>query len=172
MLKYLAMAAAAAGLAALLPASPAMAALGPDADACRTGSGQAAVLVDVSGLKARTGRLRVQLYGANPGDFLAKGKKLRRIDLAVPAKGAVPVCVAVPRPGRYAIAVRHDVNGNDRSGDWSDGGGFSRNPRLSLFRLKPRHRDAAIDVGAGVTPIRIVLNYRRGLSIGPVRQAA
>jgi uncharacterized protein (DUF2141 family) len=171
MLKYVVMSAA-LGLAALVPALPAAAALGPDAGACRTGSGQAAVLVNVAGFKARTGRIRVQLYGADPSDFLAKGKKLRRIDLSVPAKGAVPICVAVPRPGRYAIAVRHDVNGNGRSGDWSDGGGFSRNPRISLLRLKPRHRDAVINVGTGVTPIQVLLNYRRGLSVGPVGQGA
>ena len=68
-----------------------------------------ALLVGVSGLKSRTGTLRVQLYGANPADFLAKGKKLRRIDVPVTAT-AMDVCIALPQPGRYAVAVRHDAD--------------------------------------------------------------
>lgn len=145
----------------------AQAALGPDAASCRPGAGAPAVLVSVSGFKARTGNLRVQLYGSNPTDFLAKGKRLNRIDLPVTPAGAMKVCVAVPATGTYAIAVRHDVDGNGKSG-WSDGGGFSRNPKISLTDLKPKHREVAISVGDGVTPIDVVLNYRRGLSIGPV----
>ena len=153
-------------VAVVAPLSAAKAALGPDAGACQ--AGRPAILVNVSGFKARTGRVRVQIYGADPGEFLARGKKLRRVDLPVTNSGTMPVCVAVPGPGRYAVAVRHDVNGNNRS-DWSDGGGFSRNPRLSLSSLKPRYRDVAISVGNGLTPTQVILNYRKGLSIGPAR---
>ena len=77
-------------------------------------------------------------------------------------------CVNAPAPGRYAIAVRHDVDGNGSSG-WNDGAGFSRNPSLSLTRLRPNVNAVAIDVGRGVTPVNVVLNYRFGLSIHPVR---
>ena len=129
--------------------------------------GASAVLVRVDGFKARQGTLRVQIYGSNPSDFLAKGKRLRRIDLPVTKAGAMDVCVAVPTPGNYAVAVRHDVDGNGKSG-WNDGGGFSRNPRISLTNLKPSYRDVVIEVGPGVRPIEVTLNYRRGLSIGPV----
>lgn len=154
-------------LALVAPLSPALAAIGPDAGACRAASGRSAILVNVSGFKAMTGRVRVQIYGANPADFLEKGKKLRRIDVPISGPGTMPVCILVPGPGRYAVAVRHDVNGDNRS-DWSDGGGFSRNPHLSLSSLKPRYRDVVISVGNGVTATRVILNYRRGLSIGPV----
>lgn len=157
------------GAAALaLAAFPARAeaALGPDASACRSGSGGPAVLVNVSGFKNRAGELRVQLYGSNPSDFLAKGKRMRRIDVPVTASGSMSVCVAVPKSGTYAIAVRHDTK-NDGS-DWNDGGGFSRNPRISLLALKPKHNQVAIPVGSGVKPIEVVLNYRQGLKIGPV----
>ena len=156
-------------LALVAPVSAAEAAMGPDAGACRATSGRPAILVNVSGFKARTGSVRVQIYGASPADFLAKGKKLRRIDVPTNGSGTMPVCVAVPGPGRYAVAVRHDVNGNNRSGDWTDGGGFSRNPRLSLTKLKPRHSDVVINVGNGVTPTQVILNYKKGLSIGPVQ---
>ena len=158
--------AAALALAIAAPAS-AQAALGPDAASCRAGAAEPALLVDVSGFKARSGELRVQLYGSNPDDFLAKGKKLRRIDLPVTQSGPMKVCVAVPGPGTYAIAVRHDLDGNGKSG-WSDGGGFSRNPNISLFHLRPKLAEVAINVGNGVKPIDVVLNYRQGVSIGPV----
>src|SRR3954471_16012089 len=111
-------------LAALLLASghaaPAAAALGSDAAACS--EGRPSVLVNITGFKVRAGRVRVQLYGNDPNSFLAKGAKLRRIDVPVTAAGPMNVCVAVPRPGTYAIAVRHDVNGDNSRGDWSDGG--------------------------------------------------
>lgn len=145
-------------------AAPAQAALGPDAVACNTG--KPSLLVSVNGFSQRSGRLRVQIYDS-PQTFLAKGGKLRRIDLPVTA-GVMNVCVAVPGPGRYAVAVRHDVDGDNAKNDWGDGGGFSNNPSLSLFRLKPSYQQTAVPVGNGVKPIRVVLNYRHGLSIGPV----
>jgi uncharacterized protein (DUF2141 family) len=166
MLKLMPFIAAGALIMATDP-TPAQAALGPDAASCRPGASNPAVLVNVYGFKNRAGRVRVQLYGSNPSDFLAKGKKLRRIDLPVTASGTMPVCVALPRAGNYAIAVRHDADDNGKSG-WNDGGGFSRNPRISLFDLKPQLNEVVIAVGNGVKPIDVILNYRRGLSIGPV----
>lgn len=164
-LKFLAITAMAAGMTY---AAPANAALGPDAEYCRPGADRAAILVNVLGFKNRVGRLRVQLYGGNPSDFLAKGKKLRRIDLPVSGSGNMAVCVAVPRAGNYAIAVRHDADANGKSG-WSDGGGFSRNPSISLMDLRPKHSEVVIPVGNSLKAINVVLNYRRGLVIGPLR---
>ena len=159
----------AAALALAASAAPAQAALGPDAPSCRAGGSNPAVLVNVTGFKHRNGKLRVQLYGSNPADFLAKGKKVRRIDLPVTGSGPMRVCVAVPRTGNYAVAVRHDADGNGKSG-WNDGGGFSRNPKISLMDLKPSYQEVAIPVGKGVKPVDVVLNYRSGLSIGPVKK--
>jgi uncharacterized protein (DUF2141 family) len=145
--------------------APAQAALGPDAPVCN--AGKPSLLVSVNGFSQRRGRLRVQIYDSAES-FLAKGGKLRRIDVPVTSGGAMNVCVAVPHPGKYAVAVRHDVDGDNAKGDWSDGGGFSNNPSISLFHLKPSYQQTAVAVGNGVKPIRVVLNYRRGLSIGPV----
>lgn len=153
---------AVAGLAAPAGAAP----IGPDAAACRAGD-RPSVLVRVEGFKRRTGTLRVQIYGSNPADFLAKGKKLRRIDVPVVPAGAMAVCVALPGPGDYAVAVRHDLNGNGKSG-WDDGGGFSRNPPISLMHLKPSYDQVAISVGRATRPVDVRLNYRQGLSIGPL----
>ncbi len=159
---------AAAVLAFVAPATAAEAALGPDAASCRAGSGQPAVLVNVSGFKSRSGRVRVQIY--NSSNFLVKGQRVRRIDLPVTG-GTMPICVALPGPSTYAVAVRHDADGDNKSGDWSDGGGFSRNPKLSLLKLKPSFSQVAIPVGKGVRAVNVVLNYRQGLSIGPVAKS-
>lgn len=156
---------AAAGAAFALPA-PASAQLGSDAAVCRSGGNS--VLVTVDGFRVRTGNIRVAIYGSDPRLFLARGQTLRKINVPVTGGGAMRICVALPGPGRYAVAVRHDVNGNNRS-DWSDGGGFSRNPRVTLTALRPSYNNVAINVGRGVTPVNVVLQYRFGLAIRPVR---
>ena len=76
------------------------------------------------------------------------------------------ICVAVPGQGRYAVAVRHDSDGNGHSG-WSDGGGFSRNPSVSLLSLRPSYDNVAFNVTRGVARVNITLLYRYGLSIRP-----
>ena len=157
---------AAAGVALAAYPAAAEAALGPDAASCRDGANNPAVLVNVTGFKARAGRVRVQIYNAS--NFLVKGQRIRRVDL--PVSGAsMPICVALPKAGTYAIAVRHDADGDNQRRDWNDGGGFSRNPKISLMNLKPKFSDVAVPVGNGVRPVTVILNYRNGLSIGPVR---
>jgi len=158
----------AAVLAAFGAAPAAGAAIGPDAAACNSGRG-AAALVRVDGFKQRTGTLRIQAYPGTADQFLAKGEYLRRIDLPVTGSGPMQVCVALPHPGQYAFAVRHDVDGSGKSG-WSDGGGFSRNPKLSLTRLKPSVDDVKVAIGPAPRALDVTLNYRRGLSIGPAEQ--
>jgi uncharacterized protein (DUF2141 family) len=171
MLKLTAIAAAAA-LALVAPVAFAQSQiLGPEAAACGPAADSPAVLVTVEGFKAHTGTVRVQVYGDNPEDFLARGKKLKRIDLPVSPAGPMQICVPVPAPGNYAVAVRHDVDGSGKSG-WNDGGGFSRNPKISLTALKPRYKDVVIGVGKGVRSVDVVLNYRRGLSIKPIAMAS
>jgi uncharacterized protein (DUF2141 family) len=165
MLKWISLASM-GSLALVTPAAAAGAVLGPDAAACRAGSNVPAVLVDVRGFKNRSGKLRVQIYGGNPSEFLAKGKKLKRIDLPVTAT-RMPVCVALPKAGRYAVAVRHDADANGKSSR-QDGGGFSRNPKISLVSMKPDYGQVAIAVGNGVKPVPVVLNYLQGLSIKPI----
>jgi uncharacterized protein (DUF2141 family) len=166
MLKLIAKGAALVIAAVVAQPGSAQAALGPDAAACRSGAGPA-ILVNVNGFKARTGNIRVNVYGSDAAKFLQRGQYVRRIDLPVTRSGAMPICVSVPRAGTYAVAVRHDVDGDGN--DWGDGGGFSRNPRLSLTNLRPRYQNVAINVGGGVQGVNVVLNYRFGLSIRPIQ---
>ena len=72
--------------------------------------------------------------------------------------------------GAYAVAVRHYVEGPPKPGfNWNDGAGFSRNPQISLLHLKPRLNDVLIHVN-GHAAVDVVLNYRHGLSVGPIQQ--
>jgi uncharacterized protein (DUF2141 family) len=130
--------------ASFAAAEPAGAVLGPDAARCRSGSGDPALLVNVTGLKNRRGEIRVKVAGA------------------------MQICVALPRPGTYALVVRHDADDNGKT-SWNDGAGYSNNPNLSLMSLKPSYRKVAVAVGNGVRPVNVVLNYKRGLSIAPIR---
>ena len=111
--------------------------------------------------------VRAQLYGPDGKAFLKKGAWTARIERRLAGKDSLEVCFSVPTPGRYAIAVRHDANDNGHS-DWSDGGGFSRDPDLSLFHLKPKFDDVAVAVGNKPVSITIVMQYRHGLSIKPL----
>jgi uncharacterized protein (DUF2141 family) len=158
---------AAAALTLVLRPGAAEAAVGPDAAACNPRSGRTALIVNVRGFRARSGSLRIALYGSDPADFLARGGSVRRVDVPVSRAGTMQVCVAVPGSGRYAVAVRHDENGDGRT-DWNDGGGFSRNPALSLPNPRPDYDEVAFNVRPGVQSIDVTLNYRTGLSIGPV----
>ncbi|MEO1043824.1 MAG: DUF2141 domain-containing protein [Pseudomonadota bacterium] len=138
-----------------------------DMNKCAAGSAGPAVLVEVVGFKAAKGRIRVQSYSATKKKWLKKGQWINRIDIPVALRGGkMRFCMPVPASGDYGIAVRHDLDGNGKSG-WNDGGGFSNNPDISLTNLKPSVKKSRIAVGGGVRTITVVLNYRQGLSIEP-----
>ena len=140
----------------------------PGPAACGTGPGTA-VIVHVNGLKAAAGTVRVQAYGPDPATFLQKHRWVARVEAKPMGRRDVDLCLTLPGPGRYAIAARHDANANGKS-DWSDGGGFSRNPSLSLFHLRPAFDQVAVPVRAGIPErISILMLYRRGLTLGPVK---
>jgi len=140
--------------------------LGPEAAACRTSNGTVAALVTVEGFKDRDGQLRVQTYTGIKGEYLEGGRSLRRHDVPMSPAGAMAVCVTFPAAGAYAIVALHDRDSNGKLSIWSDGIGFSNNPRLKL--AKPAAEQTLHFFGAGVTPIRIVMNYRRGFSVRPL----
>ena len=135
-------------------AAPAVS-VGPDAAACVQGT--TALRVHVGGFRDRVGLLRVSTYAASPETWLVPGKFVRRIDMPVPPTGEVDVCVALAAPGRYGVAVLHDRNGDHHANIFSDGGGFSNNPRFGLS--KPAVERVAFGAGAGVTTISIMLKY-------------
>ncbi|RJF85997.1 DUF2141 domain-containing protein [Sphingomonas cavernae] len=143
--------------------------LGPHAASCQNGG--PAVIARVNGLKARTGVVRVQLYTDNKATFLEKKQYVERVDVAATRSGAMDICVPVPKAGRYAISVRHDVDGNGKTSR-ADGGGFSGNPSVSISDLalkrKPDINRVAFSVGNGARVVPVTLNYIQGLSFKPV----
>lgn len=150
--------------AAMLVAAPAMAhgqEIPNDLDRCGADARGPAVLVDVRGFAAATGKVRVQSYPGTKAAWLEKGEWISRIDVpARPSHGAMRFCMPVPHAGTYGIAVRHDRNGNGKTDISSDGGGFSNNPSISIFNLgKPSVSKAAFQAGPGVTKITINLQY-------------
>jgi uncharacterized protein (DUF2141 family) len=129
-----------------------------DMSRCADGKGPA-VLVTVRGLKAASGKIRVQSYPATSSAWLAKSRWLHRIETRANA-GSMNFCVPVPAEGKYGIAVRHDLNGNGKTDISSDGGGFSNNPSINIFNLgKPSVGKVAFQAGPGVTRITINLKY-------------
>lgn len=114
------------------------------------------VLVDVTGIEDSEGQLRVQIYSDRPEDFLVSGKKVLRVD--VPTRpGGQKVCVTFPSAGTYSMAVLHDKNANGRADIFSEGFGFSNNPRL-LFG-PPEHDQTLFMVEAGVQEMTVALTY-------------
>ena len=164
-------------LAAILAAAPIAADAAPvggDAAACAAGA--PAIRAEITGLKDRTGRLKLELYPATPADFLrddrellAAGKVFRRIWAAVPRSGPVALCIRVPRPGAYAVFFTHDRDGKNKFNFWSDGGGTPGNVRLG--RARPHLADASVTVGAHPTTVTIRAQYLRGFppSFAPLR---
>lgn len=151
-----------AGILALAAAAPGAAqyrhAIANDASECDAGSGPA-VRVAVSGIKASSGMVRIQVYRGIESEWLKKGAWLNRIEARARA-GAMSFCLPVPAAGTYAIAVRHDVNGNGKTDLTQDGGGMSNNPSINIFNLgKPSYKKTAFAVGNGITAIRIDMKY-------------
>jgi uncharacterized protein (DUF2141 family) len=150
--------------AAMIASVPALAhgqEIANDLGRCGAEAKGPAVLVDVRGFAAATGKVRVQSYPATRAAWLTKGEWLNRIEAgAKPAGGAMRFCMPVPQPGKYGIAVRHDRDGNGKTDISRDGGGFSNNPSISIFNLgKPGVEKAAFYAGPGVTKITINLKY-------------
>jgi uncharacterized protein (DUF2141 family) len=156
------------GLLLATAAAPApVATLGADAATCRTGRGPA-IQVNVAGLKDRRGEMWLEVYPAVESDFLrddtdlvAEGKTFRRARANPPASGDFAMCVQLPRPGRYALLLRHNRTGKDKFSIWNDGIGFPGSGRIG--RAKPRFAETIVDAGGGVTVSTIRLQYLRGL---------
>ncbi|MFN3371186.1 MAG: DUF2141 domain-containing protein [Sphingomonadaceae bacterium] len=166
------------GMAALLAAAqPALAEiLGPDAAACRPGSGRDALLLTVNGFKSREGTLRVELWPGTEADFMrdhhqlvAEGKAYHRVTVPVPASGPARVCVPLPGPGTYAVGAFHSPSGVRKFNFRTDGATFTRNPRVGISR--PKAADVAMTFGPGLNESAVTMNYLRGLGFRPIPQS-
>ena len=146
--------------------------LGKENASCRSPEPGPAFRVEVTGIRDRTGLLKLELYPANDRDFLADdtiliaaGKPFRRVEVRPPPTGPIVMCIRAPAAGRYALSLLHDRDANHRFNVSSDGIGFAGNPRLGWS--KPGAASASATVGGGITVVRILMNYRHGLSFRP-----
>ena len=139
-------------------ANPATAATGGSCIA-----GKPSVVVPVAGFKQPRGKVKLSLYGAD--HWLNKQGRISKVKVPVTGS-AMDICMPVPAPGRYAVAVHHDFNVNGER-DRQDGGGYSRNPKVSLLNPKPPFAKAAFTVGNGPARVGVTLLYINGLSVGP-----
>jgi uncharacterized protein (DUF2141 family) len=142
---------------------------------CDVGEQGPAIVVDVVGLKDRTGSLRLELYPDTKADFLvgdtkllAAGKTFRRVVEAVPPSGKVELCIRAPAPGPYALMLIHNRTGEPSFSISNDGVGVPANPES--LHGSPSLTQAHVDVADGVSHTTIVMMYRQGLfSFGPLR---
>ena len=122
------------------------------------------------GLPCQAGDLTVQLTDIRAGTGIVKlglvdaagfdGKARPVQATGAPASGETQAFVFKDvAPGRYAVMVTHDENGNGKLdanmlGMPTEGYGFSNNPRVMR---KPTFDEAAFEVGAGGASITIEL---------------
>jgi uncharacterized protein (DUF2141 family) len=128
---------------------------------CSPGSGPA-VRLEITGLRSSAGNLFVRSYRASSRDWLRAKRYLTRVD-AAPRTGRLVVCVPLPEPGNYAIAVQHDANGNGEVDFSTDGVAMSNNPKVSSFigiPIPPSVRTTSFDAGSGVTRMTVAVRYR------------
>lgn len=158
--------------AAIIPSTPD---LGTAEGQCRPNEPGPALLVNVVGLKDRQGDLKLEVYPANDHDFLqddnilvSEGKVFRRVVEPVPPTDPVQMCIRVPAPGPYSVMLLHDRDMNHKFGWTEDGVGFAGNPHLGWSKPKAKH--AEVIAGPGLTKLSIVLNYRHGLGMSPLKK--
>jgi uncharacterized protein (DUF2141 family) len=147
--------------AALLAAAAAAPAVGRAQVACHGEPGEAKLHVFVDGVRSDQGIMTLTLYGDDPAKFLKRSGELKvwRDDARSPT---TEVCLWLPGPGTYAVAVYHDAK---RAGRFTQGAfgiptqdfGFSRNPRI--FLGPPSLNASKFDAGEGETTIHIKLKY-------------
>ncbi|MEP3052003.1 MAG: DUF2141 domain-containing protein [Erythrobacter sp.] len=125
---------------------------------CAPGQGPA-VRVTLRGVKNASGKVRIQVYRGTREDWLESGRYLNRIE--VPARrGTMTFCLPVPASGSYAIAARHDVNGNNETDIRQDGGAMSNNPSINIFNLgRPSVSKTRFNAGSGVSAISMQMRY-------------
>jgi uncharacterized protein (DUF2141 family) len=119
------------------------------------------LIVNVENVRSVQGLIAVTLYADEPRRFLAHHGSLYvvRVPAAAPT---TQMCIHVPQPGTYALAVYHDADADrhlKRSGLGlpREGYGFSNNPS-TLFGL-PSFRAVRLPVPRTDTETRVKLRY-------------
>ncbi|CAH1747761.1 conserved exported protein of unknown function [Thauera humireducens] len=121
---------------------------------------ESALEVSLAGIQHDRGSLRVGLY-SDPKTFRKEAQAVA-IQQVPASAGTVTVSFGALPPGRYAIMVYHDEDGNGelnrRFGMFpTEGYGLSNNPTVSG---PPAFADSAFEVAAGAGTARISIDLR------------
>ena len=127
-LTLLAAALAAAGVPSLTAAKVQVL---PDETECAGPPSTMRLYVDVPNVREAAGRITATLYGDDKKRFLVKNGSLY-VARFVAKRPVTKICLYIPAPGHYAVAVYHDANSNSRMdrkpiGIPEEGFGFSNN---------------------------------------------
>lgn len=143
-------------LAALtLAAAPAF------ASTCEGTPSNAKLSFTVENIHSAQGQMTASLYRADPTIWLKADGALKVWRVAV-HQPTTSMCIWLPGPGEYALAVYQDLDGNGKFDHPRLGAiepfGFSRNPFI-LFGA-PGLSSTRFTAGEGETVLHIKLNYR------------
>lgn len=146
---------------ALAASSLSLTAAAAHAEDCEGVATGTKLIVQVRGVQSSEGLMAVTLYPDDPDRFLKRHGSLTVV--RVPARSPrTNVCLDLPSPGAYGVAVYHDENGNrhlDKSGFLpSEGSGLSNNPKVNLFHL-PSLKNSRFVAHAGENQIVVRLRY-------------
>jgi len=129
---------------------------------CQGPKSETTIEVTVTGLREATGQVAVTLYADDSKRFLVKRGSMYSGRVAAVAP-VTKMCLYVPKPGVYALAVYHDANAN---GKFDRGGfiglpleayGFSNNP--ATFVSLPSFRSVRLDIAHTGMTTSIRLKY-------------
>ena len=119
------------------------------------------LMIDIEGLKVPKGQTCFTIFESERG-FPTEGDVALRNECVAITQSSQTLRLQGLKPGKYAIAVLHDLNG-DRQANRNflglpvEGFGFSRNPQIGM--RAPRFEEVAIPVKGKQTRIQIRLNY-------------
>jgi uncharacterized protein (DUF2141 family) len=117
--------------------------------------------VEIDGLRNQKGQVCLSIFSSNQG-FPNNGKRALQAKCIKIAEMPQNVTFQNLTAGSYAIAVIHDVNGDNRLntnslGIPTEGFGFSNNPRV--LTGPPKFGDSAVFVAGSSTNIQVQLQY-------------
>ena len=116
--------------------------------------------VQVHSLRSSKGLVQVCLT-SKPKHFPECADDASAVKATVPAASAIELNFTKLKPGRYAIALLHDENGNGKVDTTlmipNEGFGFSRDARVVMG--PPSFDAAAFDLAAGSNRQRIGMRY-------------
>jgi uncharacterized protein (DUF2141 family) len=120
--------------------------------------------VAIEGLRSTKGDIVVEIYPDDAKRFLVRKAQVNSIHVKLKAR-PVTICLAVPKPGGYAVAVYHDENGDGEFnrtvlGLPTEGFGLSNNPPIHLSA--PSFASVRFEAGEGETTVKIHMHYLLG----------